>query len=142
MHILHYQTINNWQGFFLWAFQVFVVYILLGLFAFDYVSVRSAGKNWETLLEIHGLFPLGVWTSGITVGLATAVSSWITNPTQVGAWLNSALQIILPVISQTDKLVIIGQVLSSLTLRENCEKTQHIFATPFSTRATLRDYHW
>jgi hypothetical protein len=105
LHIVFYQSLASWQGFFLWAFQVFLECALLGLLAFDYVSIRQAGNNWQTLLEIHGLLPLGVWTSGTLALLATAITNLIASPEQAQVLMNSALQIIVPVISQADKLV-------------------------------------
>lgn len=105
LHIIFYQSLADWQGFFLWSFQVFLECALLGLLAFDYVSIRQAGNNWQTLLEIHGLLPLGVWTSGTLAVVATTLTSLIANPDQAKAWISSALQIIVPVISQMDKAV-------------------------------------
>jgi hypothetical protein len=50
------------------------------------------------------LIPLSVWTSGAAVGLVTAVSTWVTDPAQVKVWLTAALQIMLPLFSNVDKL--------------------------------------
>jgi hypothetical protein len=104
LHIIHFQTFESWQGFFLWAAQVFVECVLLGLLAFDYASVRESGHSWESLLEIHGLLSIGIWVSGVLATLAAGTATLISSPETFLDWLNKGLQIILPVFSQLDRL--------------------------------------
>jgi hypothetical protein len=46
-----------------------------------------------------------VWTSGTLAVVATTLTSLIANPEQAKAWMSSAMQIIVPVISQMDKAI-------------------------------------
>jgi hypothetical protein len=97
LHIIHYQTFEQWQGFFLWGVQVLTECVLLGLLAFDYGTIRKVGSNWESLLEIHGFLPLGIWTSSVAVALVTAIGNLIADPAKALELWDSALKIFLPI---------------------------------------------
>ena len=102
-------TMTDWQGFFFWVLQVFLHCMLLGLIAFDYMTLRQGYRDWQMLFELHGIPSVGVSISTILIAAGTTVTTLFQERTQ--EILRAALTFILP---QADKLIDAEQVINSI----------------------------
>lgn len=68
-----------WATFALWALQLFIQSLLLGLVAGDYETLRGAGLGWRHLIDVHNLSALAAWGSSLLVALGAAVTTLITS---------------------------------------------------------------
>jgi len=91
---------TDWQGFLFWVIQVFIHCMLLGLFAFDYMTLRQGYRDWQMLFELHGIPFVGVSISTILIAAGTAITTLFQEQTQ--EIVKTALTFILP---NADKLI-------------------------------------
>jgi hypothetical protein len=78
----------EWNGFAIWALQLFVVCILTGLLAGDFETLRSSGLGWRQLTDIHNLGSLTAWGSSLIIAVGAGVITAATSnvPTML-KWL-------------------------------------------------------
>ncbi len=98
--LVNITNVAGWQVFLSWALEMFIHCMLLGLVAFDYITLRQGYRDWDMLFEVHGIPSAGV---SISTTLAAIVAAVITTiQTQAQSILLAALNFILP---NTDKLI-------------------------------------
>jgi hypothetical protein len=95
-------SLTAWQGFLFWVLQVFIHCMLLGLIAFDYMTLRQGYRDWQMLFELHGIPSVGVSVSTILIAAGTAITTLLQSQTQ--EIIKTALTFILP---NADKLITI-----------------------------------
>jgi hypothetical protein len=88
-------SISDWQATLFWVLQVFIQCILLGLVAFDYVTLQRGGyRDWRLLFEVHDLPSVGISVSSILVAIGAAVTTLLT--TQATNLVSLALRFVIP----------------------------------------------
>ena len=105
--LVNNNTVTDWQGFLFWVLQVFIHCMLLGLIAFDYMTLRQGYRDWQMLFELHGIPSVGVSVSTILIAVGTAVTTLFQAQTQ--EIITTALSFILP---NADTIASAGEVLS------------------------------
>lgn len=89
---------TSWQGFLFWILQVFIHCMLLGLIAFDYMTLRQGYRDWQMLFELHGIPSVGVSVSTILIAAGTAITTLFQSQAQ--EMVKAALTFIIPSASQ------------------------------------------
>jgi hypothetical protein len=92
--LVNNSTVTDWQGFLFWVLQVFIHCMLLGLIAFDYMTLRQGYRDWQMLFELHGIPSVGVSISTILIAAGTAITTLFQEQTQ--EIITTALSFILP----------------------------------------------
>jgi hypothetical protein len=92
--IINYSTSASWQGFLFWALQVFIHCMLLGLIAFDFMTMRQGYRDWKMLFELHGIQSVGVSISSILLATGATVTALFQS--QIQGIIQAALTYIIP----------------------------------------------
>jgi len=92
--LINNSTMIQWQGFLFWALQMFLHCMLLGLIAFDYMTLRQGYRDWQMLFELHGIPSIGISISSILLAAGTAITALFQEQTQ--EIIKFALTFILP----------------------------------------------
>ena len=98
--LINNSTLLQWQGLLLWALQMFIHCMLLGLVAFDYMTLRQGYRDWQMLFELHGIPSVGISISSILLAAGTAITALFQAQTQ--EIIKMALTFILP---NADKII-------------------------------------
>jgi hypothetical protein len=67
-----------WSGFFLWALQVLLFSLLLGVFAGDLANLWRVKLGWPQLVQLHNVRYLVTFASSLAVAGGAAVATWIS----------------------------------------------------------------
>jgi hypothetical protein len=95
LSVFYNASVGDWQAMLFWILQVFIHCMLLGLVAFDYVTLRQDGYyDWRLLFEVHGLPSVGVSISSILVATGAAITTLLT--TQATNLVGLALRFVIP----------------------------------------------
>jgi hypothetical protein len=89
-------TAIDWQASLFYALQVFIQCMMLGLFAFDYYTLRQGRYDWKILFQIHGLTPVSVSISTILAAVGVTITTLLTS--QATNLVTLALKYVLPVL--------------------------------------------
>jgi hypothetical protein len=92
-----------WQATLFWGLQVFIHCMLLGLVAFDYLTVRKGYRDWQMLFEVHGIPLVGVSVSTILLAVGTTGIALLQG--QATQLVALALKFILPQIPAIESVV-------------------------------------
>jgi hypothetical protein len=87
-------TIATWQATLFWTLQVFIECMLLGMVAFDYMTLRQGKLDWQMLFEVHGITQVGISISTILAAAGAAIITLLT--TQTTNLIGLALNFIIP----------------------------------------------
>jgi hypothetical protein len=79
---------SDWLAFGLWAVQVFIFCMLLGLFAGDLETLRRMGLERRRLIELHRLRFLVTFASSLVLAGGVTLATWIST----GATIYSLIQ--------------------------------------------------
>jgi len=85
---------DRWQAAGLWALQVLIECILLGLLAFDYSTSDRERKGFPILLELHGMRSLSIWAAGLVAAIGTSIATLLSS--QAVNLISLTLQTLLP----------------------------------------------
>lgn len=92
--VLSNVTSADWQATVFWSLQVFIHCMLLGLVAFDYMTLRQGYRDWQMLFEVHGIPSIGISVSSILAAAgATIVALLSARATDL---VGMALKFIIP----------------------------------------------
>jgi len=96
-------TSSDWRGTLFWTLQVFIHCMLLGLVAFDYLSIKTTRRDWQMLFEVHGIPSVGLSLSTILAAIGAAIVTIVQS--QGTTFVSAALQFILPQISTLEQVI-------------------------------------
>jgi hypothetical protein len=73
MRLIESQSLADFRYFFFWAMQVFAFCTILGLFTFDYETLRRNGFSLADLLALHDTPILSAFASGMLAALVPSI---------------------------------------------------------------------
>ena len=93
LQVLRNSSPADWQATLFLGAQIFIQCMLLGLLAFDYVTLRQGRYDWQILFEVHGLTFIGLSVSSILAAVGAAATALLTS--QATTLLNAVVNILL-----------------------------------------------
>jgi hypothetical protein len=94
-------TVDGWRPMLIWSLQVFLHCMLLGLFAFDFATLRRSGyRDWRLLFAVHDMPALGISVSSMIVALGAIITTALTS--QAAEMVTAVLGFFLPAAGHGD----------------------------------------
>jgi hypothetical protein len=88
-------SMDQARALILWNLQLFIVLMLLGLVAFDYVTLRRAGyRSFSVLFELHDVPTIGASASSILVAMGVTGATFLEGSAK--QLITLALKLIIP----------------------------------------------
>jgi hypothetical protein len=79
MAMLYRESSADWRALLFSGLQIFIEYMLLGLVAFDYWTLRKNNRGWQMLFDVHGIAKLGISVSTILAAVGAAIVTLLTS---------------------------------------------------------------
>ena len=90
---------ESWRAFLFLALQTLLHCMLLGMLAFDYLTLHREGRGWQALFDLYGLPLFGISISSIVLAVGGLLTTLLTS--QGAALLTSLMKLIIPDLPNT-----------------------------------------